>query len=235
MTLPAESPVLCAISRGNLHAANSILQAAGPARRPRTADTLMQVSTPDFVDYAAISPQLWKNGRGITRNLFDDSDRDGAWTWRISIAEITGSQPYSAYPGVRRGQVALGPGDVQLTINGEPTLLPVEGIIVFDGEDEVSATPHEAGFLDLNVMTRRDTWAATVELAGGVEAVEAGEGELVVLVALEDDCTIDDRPRRRLDAAKLGESSSVVVGGRFVLARLRRRSGSGRGEEQFIV
>ena len=173
-----------------------------------------------FVDYAAIEPRPWKNGRGITRNLFDDADAADRWTWRVSIAEITGSQPYSSYPGIRRGQVALGPGPVDLTINGGTTRLDPEGIVTFDGEDDVAALPAEEGFLDLNVMTRRDAWTADLQITEEGSA-GAGDDEVVVLVALDDGCTVDGRTQRRLDAAQVLPGSSSTIGGRFLQARLR--------------
>ncbi|HKT55267.1 MAG TPA: HutD family protein [Microbacterium sp.] len=173
-----------------------------------------------FVDYAEIEPRPWKNGRGITRNLFGDGDGADDWTWRISIAEITGAQPYSPYPGVSRGQVALGPGAVDLTINGRSVTLQPEGIAVFDGEDAVTALPSQEGFLDLNVMTRRDAWTAEVETVDGGVAT-AREDEIVILVALDAGCAIDGRRQARLDAAALRSGASPALGGRFVSARLR--------------
>lgn len=177
--------------------------------------------TVPILEYAALTPRAWKNGLGITRTLFDDADATDAWTWRISIAEITGTQPYSAYPGVRRGQVALGPGAVDLVINGRAVTLAVDDVIAFDGEDEVSATPHEAGFLDLNVMTRRDTWDSTVEVIDAA-TVSAEPGGPTTLIALDDDGALDDRPLARLDAALLEPGMTCTLRGRFVIARLRR-------------
>lgn len=172
-----------------------------------------------LVDYAQIEPRPWKNGRGVTRNLFDDSSGAEDWTWRVSIAEITGTQPYSSYPGLRRGQVALGPGDVDLTINDRTVTLAPEGIVTFDGEDAVTARPSEVGFLDLNVMTRRDAWTAEVEIIdGGIAA--ARDEQIVVLVALGLDCAIDGRRLARLDTAALRSGASATLEGRFVSARL---------------
>ncbi|WP_418908641.1 HutD family protein [Glutamicibacter endophyticus] len=176
------------------------------------------MNSPVFIDYTAVTPQPWKNGRGITRNLFDDSDRAGQWSWRISIAEITGTQPYSRYPGVRRGQVALGPGAVELTLNGEITELPVEGTIVFDGEEEVSATPHGEGFLDLNVMVARARWTPHVSIVHDPE-LQVPEDGIWVVVALEDSCTFGDQRFDRLDALLLTSGAHSGVG-RFVLARI---------------
>ncbi|MDL9980038.1 HutD family protein [Microbacterium sp. ASV49] len=177
------------------------------------------MSTPTYVDYALIEPRPWKNGLGVTRPVFDDADAAGAWTWRVSIAELSGTQPYSSYPGVRRDQVALGTGGVDLTINGRALHLAPEQIVTFDGEDDVSARPNHDGFLDLNVMTRRDSWSVDIELSDA-PAVTSGDRSTVVLVALRDDCVVNGHTRNRLDAALLRPGGSLALRGLFVRARL---------------
>ena len=191
---------------------------------PRLRETGRIMNAPLVVEYSAIPPTPWKNGRGVTRNLFDDATDAGVWTWRVSIAEITGTQPYSPYPGVRRGQVALGPGAVDLRIDGRDLVLDPEGIVVFDGEAEVTASPREAGFLDLNVMTRRDTWESDVQCVDDPGVTEAGDG-IVILVALGDTALVDGRSLARLDSVMLGASASASadVRGRFAVARIAAR------------
>lgn len=184
--------------------------------------------------YASLQPRPWKNGRGITRNVFDDANAHDEWTWRISIAEITGEQPYSQYPGIHRDQVALGPGAAQLTIDGAPLTLPVEGVTAFEGEAVVSALPESPGFLDMNVMTRRDSWATAVEvrdLVGELTGVGIAGAAITVLVALGDDCRFGERALERLDAVmwEAGAAADINAGqpreahGRFVVAELRAR------------
>lgn len=180
------------------------------------------MNAPLIVEYSAILPTPWKNGRGVTRNLFDDATDAGVWTWRVSIAEITGTQPYSPYLGVRRGQVALGPGAVDLRIDGRDLVLDPEGIVVFDGEAEVTASPREVGFLDLNVMTRRDTWESDVQCVDDPGVTEAGDG-IVILVALGDTALVDGRSLARLDSVMLGASASADLRGRFAVARIAAR------------
>ncbi|GAA1409443.1 hypothetical protein AUR04nite_24520 [Glutamicibacter uratoxydans] len=173
-----------------------------------------------IVRYADLPPQPWKNGKGITRTLFSDaSESSGEWTWKISIAEITGTQPYSHYSGVRRGQVALGPGAVDLVLNGRQVLLPVEGTIVFEGEDDVSATPHSEGFLDLNVMGFRECWNPAVSIVDSPR-LQFEDGVLQVLIALEDTCTLNGEQLSYLDAAQLLEDSPIEASGKFVVASL---------------
>lgn len=213
---------------GVLHA--SVLSAAtGTARcdteaagaKPSDAEDWAIMSAPVIVRYSDIVPTPWKNGRGITRNLFDDADATGEWTWRVSIAEITGTQPYSPYPGVRRGQVALGPGAVDLRIGGRERVLEEEAVIFFDGEDAVDATPRASGFLDLNVMARRDRWTGAVEIVDGPGRVSADAG-IVVLVALGDTASVDGDGLRRLDGVMLEPTASATLTGRFVVAALAR-------------
>jgi len=172
--------------------------------------------------YAQLAAQPWKNGQGITRTLCSDSTGiDDSWTWKISIAEITGTQPYSRYPGVRRGQVALGPGSVDLVVNGRNVLLPVEGTIVFEGEDDVSAAPASEGFLDLNVMGQRSKWEPSVEIVDS-PAASFRESSIQVLVALEDSCSIGGQPLARLDSVFVSSPEEQQFSGRFVLATLAR-------------
>lgn len=183
-----------------------------------------------IIEYASIEPVPWKNGRGVTRNLFDDGGENGEWSWRVSIAEISGEQPYSSFPGVRRTQVSLGPGGVDLTIDGSTSAIPPGGVISFDGEAEVSARPECAGFLDLNIMVRRSMWAAEVETIEGPVLASRAHGThgapsdsgFSVLVALDDGCTLGRRTLRRLDAALLSRGATPGLGGRFAVARFAR-------------
>lgn len=176
-----------------------------------------------IVRYADLPPQPWKNGKGFTRTLFSDAiASNDEWTWKISIAEINGTQPYSAYPGIRRGQVALGPGAVNLEIDGQIKLLPVEGTIVFEGEDDVVATPASEGFLDLNVMGLRRAWNPSVEIVES-PVLECRDSCVQVLVALEDTCTVNAHAFSRLDSTMLTNSAEMQSSGRFVLATLNNR------------
>lgn len=175
-----------------------------------------------IVRYAELPPMPWKNGKGFTRTLFSDAAASiDEWTWKISIAEINGTQPYSAYPGIRRGQVALGPGSVDLEINGQLKLLPVEGTIVFEGEDDVVAKPACERFLDLNVMGLRSSWDPSVEIVES-PIIERRESCIQVLVALGDTCTVNACAFSRLDSVMLDETSEIQATGRFVLANLSK-------------
>jgi uncharacterized protein len=100
----------------------------------------------------------WKNGGGVTRDVIvspagatmDDFD------WRISIADIASSGPFSRFPGIDR-KLAVLRGEVTLTIDGHPpvTLDPLAAALECPGEATVDSRLVGAPSMDLNVMVRR--------------------------------------------------------------------------------
>ncbi|NGZ82744.1 HutD/Ves family protein [Duganella aceris] len=111
-----------------------------------------------LIQYASLRPAPWKNGGGSTTEIavapsganLDEFD------WRISLATITQSGPFSSFPGIDRS-LALVDGDGVLLDFGDErfVLSPSEPLIEFAGEDEVHATVTGALTTDFNVMTRR--------------------------------------------------------------------------------
>jgi len=84
----------------------------------------------------------WRNGRGWTREIHAGSLAGGeGWDWRLSIAEIEGDGPYSAFPGVEREQVLLSGEGLALDFGGgdQRVLAPPHGRQRFGGDAAVSA------------------------------------------------------------------------------------------------
>jgi environmental stress-induced protein Ves len=72
----------------------------------------------------------WKNGGGVTREIFRSDDPAGL-LWRASLAEVNKSGPFSLFPGCNR---------IIVVVEGGPMLLDFE-----DGEQlriELGS-PHE--------------------------------------------------------------------------------------------
>ncbi|UGQ45746.1 HutD/Ves family protein [Massilia endophytica] len=112
-----------------------------------------------LIQYASLHPTPWKNGGGSTTELivcppgatFDDFE------WRVSIATITQSGPFSVFPGIDRTLTLIeGPG-VVLDVGNERqvALSEREPMVAFPGETAVTATVDGAATTDFNVMTRR--------------------------------------------------------------------------------
>jgi hypothetical protein len=119
----------------------------------------------------------WKNGLGTTTELAVDPPGAAldAFTWRVSIADLTVSGPFSSFPGYDR---------ILVQLEGEPMTLSHEGrgdhrlsLLVphrFAGELATHATLPSAPARDFNVMVRRDR--ASADLA--VSSYAPGHGVL---------------------------------------------------------
>ena len=112
-----------------------------------------------LIPYAGLEPAPWKNGGGSTIEIAiappgASLDR---FDWRISLATICASGPFSTFSGIDRSLALVsGPG-VQLEIGegGRFDLSEDDPIVAFSGDDCVIATVAGAATTDLNVMTRR--------------------------------------------------------------------------------
>ncbi len=116
----------------------------------------------------------WKNGAGTTLELAVHPGGAGldAFEWRVSMARIERSGPFSRFPGVRRtillvegdGFELIGPG---WTKRLDRPLVPFS----FDGGEEVDCRLLGGAVRDFNVMTRQRT--CIVRAASGPQRVAA--------------------------------------------------------------
>lgn len=125
-----------------------------------------------LIDLHACTPQPWRNGGGLTRELLA-WPQAADWRLRVSVARIAHSGPFSAFPGVWRGFTVLhGEGVVLDLPSGRVTLTPADDPVAFDGE----AAPHchliDGPTEDLNLMARRDAGHAALRRARPGDAVE---------------------------------------------------------------
>lgn len=112
-----------------------------------------------LIPFASLEPAPWKNGGGSTTEIAIAPPGAGLdrFDWRISLATIAASGPFSAFPGVDRTLALVdGPG-VTLDIGeeGRFVLSEQDPIVEFAGESPVMATLEGSATTDFNVMTRR--------------------------------------------------------------------------------
>jgi hypothetical protein len=135
----------------------------------------------------------WKNGGGVTCEIlawpegagFEDFD------WRVSMAEVAASGPFSRFAEVDRVLVVLD-GRLRLTVEGLPSFdLSLDSPpAAFPGDAPAYAELLEGPVLDLNLMTRRGRALARLErldhgqLEGGPALAIALEAGTVGAVAL---------------------------------------------------
>ncbi|MCL6707614.1 HutD family protein [Pseudomonas sp. R2.Fl] len=101
----------------------------------------------------------WKNGLGVTREvaLEPAAMPDAPFLWRLSVATIKTSSPFSTFRGIDRTIAALSGEPVRLLVDGKDTVT-LEALgkpFSFAGESAVDAASAGGETTDLNIMTLR--------------------------------------------------------------------------------
>ena len=97
---------------------------------------------------------LWKNGGGTTRELVAWPDAEH-WVWRMSVAEVAHSGPFSRFEGVQRWFAVLAGAGVVLTQNGQRQTLTVDSApFCFDGGTSTDCELLDGPTQDFNLMMR---------------------------------------------------------------------------------
>jgi uncharacterized protein len=104
----------------------------------------------------------WKNGGGLTREVFvkwRDASQT-SWDWRISMADVVQSGPFSVLPGIDRSIAVLDGRGIKLNLPGSQsvTLEQSTDPFAFAGEGDVKCEMLAGPTTDLNVMTARKTF-----------------------------------------------------------------------------
>lgn len=133
-----------------------------------------------------LAPEPWRNGRGVTRTVAVDA-AGADWRWRISLADLSGTAPFSRFPGLNRSAVLVRGSGLVLTVDGNGSELERPGQqLDFAGESDVwAATPGGPARL-WNVMTRRG--AAHAELRWLTQPAVLLDAGLRVLLAVDATC-----------------------------------------------
>jgi len=116
---------------------------------------------------ASFKATPWKNGGGITHEVIRVPAGDAAFRWRVSVAQIDVSGPFSDFAGYRRIMVLLRGGGVRLDFDGVPTktLGEVGDLADFDGALKTECHLVAGPCTDLNLMVAKSVAhvAASVE------------------------------------------------------------------------
>ncbi len=103
---------------------------------------------------SSATPQAWKNGGGVTRELLVWPHAHD-WRVRVSVAEIAADGPFSSFPGVKRWFAVLEGGGVVLQVNGTSTELNTNSSpFAFYGEASTQCTLVGGFTQDINLMLR---------------------------------------------------------------------------------
>lgn len=137
---------------------------------------------------AELPERPWANGRGVTVELVSadesalfyrpDFPVDGRW--RLSLASLTVTGPFSPLPGIDRVHTPL--ADTVLTVDGEAHRIPALTPFAFDGGADVVLTELSRRTLAVNLMVYRDSPAAGHLRVQVVDATEPVDNALVAVL-----------------------------------------------------
>ncbi len=152
----------------------------------------------------------WKNGAGVTREVATGAG------WRVAIADLAASGPFSTFPGIDRVLYLLDGPPVTVVVDGVTTPMTSLDAVAFAGEATTSVLVEHGPTRDLNVMVERGVVTITHavhEIAGSLEVA----GESVVYVAAGTARAVDavvetgDSIRVAADETMLLDGPSSVV------------------------
>ena len=143
---------------------------------------------------ASFVPQPWKNGGGTTFEAIRLPLKGDPFLWRVSLAQIASSGPFSDFNGYQRSMVLLqGPGIALEFGNGERRVLREAGDwLQFDGGIPVHCALLDGPCMDLNLMVSKALrTAARIEQLRGNSAVDAAPGQTTLIFSLHEPVSID--------------------------------------------
>lgn len=142
----------------------------------------------EIIRFADLRPQPWRNGGGVTRDLASHplaaSAQDGAWDWRVSIADVTKAGDYSAFPGMERVLTVIDGELLLLTVDGGDHPLEKYRPFRFSGDAAASSALPTGDVRNLNVITRTGAYkgyTSIVELSKK-RAHPVFEGQIGILL-----------------------------------------------------
>lgn len=157
-------------------------------------------------DYKRMS---WKNGGGITTELVLEPKPDGAALWRLSIAEVTKSGPFSDFSGYARTIMLIdGPGFV-LNFEGHPSkrLDRRYEPFAFDGGWKTDCALIDGPVRDFNLMAAQEVGRALLTVAtlerGGIEIAPV---RTAIFHALEGDVSVSGHAVPQGDTLRIDDS-----------------------------
>jgi environmental stress-induced protein Ves len=146
-----------------------------------TALTIIRQST-----YTAIP---WRNGGGTTHEAIRVPAGGDSFRWRVSVANIDVSGPFSDFAGYRRTMVLLrGTGLTLQFANGERCVLQKIGDLAnFDGAASTFCELHDGPCVDLNFMVSNAA-RAEVRILGvdNSAPVQAADEKSTLILSIAD-------------------------------------------------
>jgi environmental stress-induced protein Ves len=156
----------------------------------------------------------WKNGGGITHEAIRVPAAGGAFRWRLSVAHIDASGPFSDFAGYLRTMVLLQGAGVKLRFGdgSMQTLRRVGDCVQFDGALPAFCELLDGPCVDLNLMvSMADRVDARIERLNAPLSVGAADEETLLLVPIEEGVSLEVGSGAAGDAVTLETCDAAVL------------------------
>ena len=161
---------------------------------------------------------LWKNGGGMSTELLAEPNDAGGFLWRLSIAEVSQSGPYSDFTGYERTITLLDGAGFTLAFdprgsNGAPAKRIVRPLKTysFDGGWPTECTLVDGPIRHFNLIAARSGGPArmsVLELDGGSSFLPASATTVVHL--LYGRANVADREMQEGDTLRIDDSMRTI-------------------------
>jgi environmental stress-induced protein Ves len=151
------------------------------------------------IHLADVPATPWRNGGGLTREMAIWPSA-AAWRWRMSVAEVTASGPFSRFDGITRWFAVLKGAGVALTVRTpsdsddlvicEHHLTQHEPALCFDGGATTSCQLLDGPTQDFNLMVADDCLPARMVRVHGDLHVLAGASKTIAIYAVDARATV---------------------------------------------
>jgi environmental stress-induced protein Ves len=155
-----------------------------------------------IIRYSSFAAIRWKNGGGITREAIRVPPTGGSFLWRVSVAHIDASGPFSDFAGYDRRMVLLQGRGIELQFAGGERrfLRSVGDCVEFDGAVSAHCELLDGPCVDLNLMVSKSLRSAgRLECLSKGPAAAANGAETTLIFGIQDplllDCSVGESAR----------------------------------------
>jgi uncharacterized protein len=155
--------------------------------QPQLGPQLMTDARIRIIRRASFTATPWKNGGGITHEAIRVPPTGDAFLWRVSVAQIDSSGPFSDFAGYDRKMVLLRGHGVALEFGSgdKSALRDIGDWVEFDGAMPAHCELLDGPCVDLNLIVSKSLrTAARVELLSGPRRVTAVHSETTLIIGI---------------------------------------------------
>jgi environmental stress-induced protein Ves len=175
----------------------------------------------------------WRNGSGVTLEIAREPAADNEFLWRLSLATVANSGPFSSYPGCRRSVSLIAGNGFRLDIGGQESAIldSIGATALFSGGAPTGCTLINGRSTDLSLIVREPGTIISVTRIQATEAriVPLQSSTLNAVFCLSEGSLLtlsgSARPSNRARTeAKLAVQDTALLGGQAAELAIRPSS-----------